>query len=42
MFFTRVDYYNGDYEASDGESKLNIYRATLAGEWRCSTNVLRK
>lgn len=36
MFFTRVDYYNGDYEkASDGESKLNIYRATLAGgEWR--------
>jgi outer membrane protein OmpA-like peptidoglycan-associated protein/tetratricopeptide (TPR) repeat protein len=36
MFFTRVDYINGDYEkASDGESKLNIYRAINAGgEWR--------
>ena len=36
MFFTRVDYYKGDYEkASDGESKLNIYRALNAGgEWR--------
>jgi outer membrane protein OmpA-like peptidoglycan-associated protein/tetratricopeptide (TPR) repeat protein len=36
MFFTRVDYYKGDYEkAVDGESKLNIYRALNAGgEWR--------
>ena len=36
MFFTRVDYYNGDYEkAEDGESKLNIYRATnVGGEWK--------
>lgn len=36
MFFTRVDYFNGDYEkATDGESKLNIYRAVKAGdEWR--------
>lgn len=36
MFFTRVDYIDGDYEeASDGESKLNIYRALNAGgEWR--------
>lgn len=36
MFFTRVDYFNGDYEkASDGESKLNIYRAIKAGgEWK--------
>ncbi|WP_438961781.1 OmpA family protein [Nonlabens sp.] len=36
MFFTRIDYLNGDYEkASDGESKLNIYRALKAGgEWR--------
>ncbi|MGJ8683133.1 MAG: OmpA family protein [Nonlabens sp.] len=36
MFFTRVDYINGDYDkASDGESKLNIYRAVKAGgEWR--------
>ncbi len=36
MFFTRVDYYDGDYEkAEDGESKLNIYRAMNAGgEWR--------
>ncbi|WP_164510809.1 OmpA family protein [Nonlabens xiamenensis] len=36
MFFTRVDYYEGDFEkASDGESKLNIYRALNAGgEWR--------
>jgi outer membrane protein OmpA-like peptidoglycan-associated protein len=36
MFFTRVDYFDGDYEkASDGESKLNIYRAVKAGgEWR--------
>ncbi|EAS20769.1 OmpA family protein [Flavobacteria bacterium BBFL7] len=36
MFFTRVDYIDGDYEkASDGESKLNIYRAVKAGgEWR--------
>ncbi|MGB3591163.1 MAG: OmpA family protein [Nonlabens sp.] len=36
MFFTRVDYYEGDYEkASDGESKLGIYRAVNAGgEWR--------
>jgi outer membrane protein OmpA-like peptidoglycan-associated protein/tetratricopeptide (TPR) repeat protein len=36
MFFTRVDYYKGDYEkATDGESKLTIYRALNAGgEWR--------
>jgi outer membrane protein OmpA-like peptidoglycan-associated protein len=36
MFFTRVDYYKGDYEkAVDGESKLTIYRALNAGgEWR--------
>jgi outer membrane protein OmpA-like peptidoglycan-associated protein/tetratricopeptide (TPR) repeat protein len=36
MFFTRVDYYKGDYEkAIDGESKLSIYRALSAGgEWR--------
>jgi len=36
MFFTRVDYLKGDYEkATDGESKLNIYRAIKAGgEWR--------
>lgn len=36
MFFTRVDYYKGDFEkAEDGESKLNIYRALNAGgEWR--------
>ncbi len=36
MFFTRVDYIGGDYEkATDGESKLNIYRAVKAGgEWR--------
>lgn len=36
MFFTRVDYIDGDYEeATDGESKLNIYRALKAGgEWR--------
>jgi len=36
MFFTRVDYLNGDYEkAADGESKLSIYRAINAGgEWK--------
>ncbi|QJP35912.1 OmpA family protein [Nonlabens sp. Ci31] len=36
MFFTRVDYYKGDYDkAVDGESKLTIYRALNAGgEWR--------
>jgi outer membrane protein OmpA-like peptidoglycan-associated protein/tetratricopeptide (TPR) repeat protein len=36
MFFTRVDYLNGDYEkAADGESKLKIYRAVKAGgEWK--------
>lgn len=36
MFFTRVDYFKGDLEkATDGESKLNIYRALKAGgEWR--------
>lgn len=41
MFFTRVDYINGDYEkASDGESKLNIYRAIKAGgEWRDVTTT---
>lgn len=36
MFFTRVDYFDGDFEkASDGQSKLNIYRAlNSANVWR--------
>lgn len=36
MFFTRVNYFNGDYEAAaDGESKLNIFRAlNTNGEWK--------
>ncbi len=36
MFFTRVDYFDGDFnKAKDGQSKLNIYRALNAnGEWR--------
>jgi outer membrane protein OmpA-like peptidoglycan-associated protein len=36
MFFTRVDYFDGDFEkAADGQSKLNIYRAlNSANEWR--------
>lgn len=41
MFFTRVDYFNGDYEkAADGQSKLNIYRALSAGgDWRDVTTT---
>lgn len=41
MFFTRVDYYQGDYEkAEDGESKLTIYRAFNAGgEWKDVTTT---
>lgn len=36
MFFTRVDYFDGNFEkAADGQSKLNIYRAlNSANEWR--------
>jgi outer membrane protein OmpA-like peptidoglycan-associated protein/YHS domain-containing protein len=36
MFFTRVDYFDGDFEkAEDGQSKLNIYRAlNSANVWR--------
>jgi outer membrane protein OmpA-like peptidoglycan-associated protein len=36
MFFTRVDYFDGDFEkAADGQSKLNIYRAlNSANQWR--------